>query len=293
VLLVGATGTGKTASAEKSFEHDVVKKFNFSAETTIDQLIGHPSIDSSTNSIIFQSGPYLDAYENGYSLILDEFNLAHEDVLQCIEASLDSNFITIDDPVSGVKQIPMHKNFKLVATQNEAEFEFARKRNKLTTKLTSKFIVIKFEIFSEDELITIAQQMKKQIEIDDETIQKIVSFHMDWNLKPGNSFTIRNMKGVIQSISDKVSPYQAILFNYGSSCDRLQLEELIETMEANGIMFDGKEVVYEFPQWLKDLIIGALKSAGKAAAIALCRRFIADSDGCDLGVSAIMAALGL
>ena len=54
-----------------------------------------------------------------------------------------------------------------------------------------------------------------------------------------------------------------------------------------------EEIVYEFPQWLKDLIINALKSAGKAAAIALCRRFIADSDGCDLGVSAIMAALGL
>ena len=54
-----------------------------------------------------------------------------------------------------------------------------------------------------------------------------------------------------------------------------------------------QEIVYEFPQWLRDLLINALKSAGKAAAIALCRKFIADSDGCDIGVEAIMAALGL
>ena len=249
VLLVGETGTGKTLSAEKAFENDKINKFNFSAETTIDQLIGYPSIDSTTNDIIFQRGPYLDAYENGHSLILDEFNLAHEDVLQCIEASLDSKFITIDDPKTGIKQIKMHDEFKLVATQNEAEFDFSRKRNKLTTKLTSKFTVLKFEIFSEDELNEIAKHTKTQVEIDDETIDKIVEFHNEWkNSIKDKNFTIRNMKAVIQSISDNISVYQAILFNYGSSCNKEQLEELIKTMENLNINKDKKEFVYEFPE---------------------------------------------
>ena len=53
------------------------------------------------------------------------------------------------------------------------------------------------------------------------------------------------------------------------------------------------ELVHEFAPWLKDMIIGALKSVGKAAAIALCNNFIKNDTICNVGVSAIMAALGL
>ena len=95
VLIFGATATEKTASAEKIFEDDKIIKFSFSAETTIDQLIGCPLIDSSTNNIVFQSGPYFDAYKIGYSLILEGFNLASEEIQQRIETSIDLNSLQL------------------------------------------------------------------------------------------------------------------------------------------------------------------------------------------------------
>ena len=53
------------------------------------------------------------------------------------------------------------------------------------------------------------------------------------------------------------------------------------------------ELNHEFAPWLKDMIIDALKSAGKSAAISLCKNFIKNDTICEIGVSAIMAALGL
>ena len=54
-----------------------------------------------------------------------------------------------------------------------------------------------------------------------------------------------------------------------------------------------QELVNEFPEWLKKAIIAALKSAGKSAAISLCKKHIKNDTICNVGVSAIMAALGL
>ena len=45
------------------------------------------------------------------------------------------------------------------------------------------------------------------------------------------------------------------------------------------------------PDWLKKAIIEALKTAGKAAAVHLCKKYIADSVGCDIAVAAIAKAL--
>ena len=43
-----------------------------------------------------QDGPFIDAYKNGKILILDEINLASKTVLECIEAALDNDFLSID-----------------------------------------------------------------------------------------------------------------------------------------------------------------------------------------------------
>ena len=53
-----------------------------------------------------------------------------------------------------------------------------------------------------------------------------------------------------------------------------------------------EEIDYiQIPDWLKAAIKKALISLGKTAAIALCKKHIADSPGCDIVVSAIAAAI--
>ena len=53
------------------------------------------------------------------------------------------------------------------------------------------------------------------------------------------------------------------------------------------------ELIHEFEPWLKDMLISALKGAGKAAAMSLCKKYIKNDVICNVGISALMAALGL
>ena len=221
VLLIGQTGTGKTAIAEYVFEGDEIVQFNFSAETTIDQLIGYPTIENS--KLTFHFGPFADAFINGKSLILDEFNLAHEDVLQCIEAALDSKFLYIDDPMQGNRKYAMHLSFKLIATQNEVEQEFAKKRNKLTTKLISKFNTFIFNPLSPQDFYKIGAPLINPAF--SSSIEPLINFHMEWieitKNDPTNitQFTIRNFLNTILSLQI-TPPTQAIPLYYGSSYSR-------------------------------------------------------------------------
>ena len=56
---------------------------------------------------------------------------------------------------------------------------------------------------------------------------------------------------------------------------------------------EEEKLFLEIPQWLKDAMIAAAKSVGKAAAIAVCKKHIAKESTCKTAVSIIMAALGL
>ena len=58
-----------------------------------------------------QEGPFIDAYKNGKILILDEINLASKTVLECIEAALDNDFLSIDMP--GKPLMKKNQNIKI------------------------------------------------------------------------------------------------------------------------------------------------------------------------------------
>ena len=62
-----------------------------------------------------QDGPFVDAYENGKILILDEINLASKSLLEWIEAALDNDLLSIDMPGKPlITKIPKHKDFCLI-----------------------------------------------------------------------------------------------------------------------------------------------------------------------------------
>ncbi|EAY17419.1 hypothetical protein TVAG_320140 [Trichomonas vaginalis G3] len=198
VLLVGPTGCGKTTIAENILG-EVHLKFNFSSETTIDQLMGNITLKNDSTNTEFHYGMYSTAFKEGSPLILDEFNLAHEDVLQCIESSLDTGELYVDDPELNNSPIKMHPDFKLIATQNDFDNTFARMRSKLTTKLTSHFQVIQFEDLSDDELTSICPNFNKDIPID--MINNAIQFHYKCQTIDNNDYyiTLRNLKTALLS----------------------------------------------------------------------------------------------
>jgi len=104
-MLEGPTGTSKTKTIQVLC--DILKKklirFNLSSETTIEDLIGRLGSggEDSWSSFKFVPGPFTEAFENGYVLLLDEVNLGQKSVLQCMETALDTGEIKQDIPGCG------------------------------------------------------------------------------------------------------------------------------------------------------------------------------------------------
>ncbi|EAY05578.1 hypothetical protein TVAG_300600 [Trichomonas vaginalis G3] len=156
------------------------------------------------------------AFKKGYPLILDEFNLAHEDVLQCIESSLDTEDLYVDDPALNASPIKMHENFKLIATQNDSDSAFASMRNKLTSKLTSHFQIIEFNDFGDDQLTSLCSNFNKNISKDQ--IKQVIEFHKSCASESNSdySFTIRNLKTALLSTADPKNLYRSLFYYYQS-----------------------------------------------------------------------------
>ena len=142
--------------------------------------------------------------------------------MQSIEASLDNEYLIISDPLSKENKIPMHKDFKLIATQNISNDEFLNKRSNLSNKFTSKFHEIVFPNLSEEEILEISIKISKMLDLDESIGKFVGEFHIKWisitsNLNIIKSYTLRDIKFTLMAIKNSnISPEESILFYYGS-----------------------------------------------------------------------------
>ena len=236
VLLEGPTGTAKTKSVEILCEEMGLKllRFNLSSETKTSDLFGKYIGDpDSFSGIDFQEGVFIEAFKNGYTLLLDEINLASNQVLQSFEECLDSHKISCEIPGMPWKEIPMGKGFNLIATQNPNKGLFANKRQELGKKFLSRFHVINFDNFQKEELYEIAKGLgeNKIPKISDVILKDLVDFHDEWsNLDERKNdilcFTIREIEATINAISKGKNIKEAILSIYGSRYKSKEYEKL-------------------------------------------------------------------
>lgn len=243
ILLEGETGTSKTRTAivaSQMTNHETIV-LNFSSQTTIDDIIGRISKDqSSWGGFSFINGPFTEAFSKGYCLILDEINLAYENVLQCIEAALDSGKLYLEISGSETKVVNKHPNFHLIATQNPLTGRFSQKRQFLSQKFRSRFQTITFVDIKEDELFEIAMGLAKNLPNSEDTIKKLIKFHFYWKKREEDEnqihvFTIREISGTIKSMKEGLSPFESILIHYGSRYDTNKLEQMSQILESIGI----------------------------------------------------------
>ena len=160
ILLEGPIASSKTKTIQVLC--DILDKklirFNLSSETTIEDLIGRLGSkgENSWSSFKFVPGPFTDAFEKGYVLLLDEINLGQKSVLQCMETALDTGEIKQDIPECGTIKVNIHPNFIIVATQNPKSEGFANQRDELSATFIYRFTVLEFPSFEIDELRIIA-----------------------------------------------------------------------------------------------------------------------------------------
>lgn len=167
VLLQGETDVGKSATVmhAAALSKQPIIRFNLSSSTTIDELLGHISLqteaDSGTDQVVQQLGPFAHAFTSGSVLLLDELNLAPDDVLRCIEQALDTGSLLLPNPASSsepVSVIQRAAGFHLFATQNPASGGFLGARERLSPALLDRFVPLVFKALPMEELQQVVEE---------------------------------------------------------------------------------------------------------------------------------------
>ncbi len=147
LLLEGGTGMGKSATIQEAarLTGNQLIRFNMSSHITVDDLLGKTTLGlnpvTSKEEFAYVKQPFTKAYENGQWLLLDELNLAPDNVLQCIEGALDSGVLRLDassSTIGGSLDVKMHQNFRLFAAQNPSTGMFKGKREILSATLLDR-----------------------------------------------------------------------------------------------------------------------------------------------------------
>ena len=250
---------GERKSGRKKAKYTEFKlfKFSLSKETKISDLFGKYSGSAdSLDGITWTDGPFIEAFSSGegHCLLLDEINLAPISVLQCIEEAIDTGVLSIEITGLPLKEYKMKPNFCLIATQNKRTKFYKDKRESAGIKFLSKFQIVNFEDLGREELISIAQGIRNNLSeenkggiiINNEDIEKLVDFHIEWNKSKENDFicfTIRQINSCIEAYMKGENMYDIIYNIYGKTHDQLEkFENIIQKY------FPKNEMILDLPK---------------------------------------------
>jgi MoxR-like ATPase len=268
-LLQGAAGVGKTATiieaAKQSGNSKTPIRVNLSPQTQVEDLIGKLMlIPDQQDHFGFVPHPFTIAFRDGHWLLLDELNLAPDNVLQALESALDSGILLLPEVAIGQfpsRKIEMHPNFRVFATQNPHSGFFKNAREKLSCSFLDRFSPFNFEELPESEWTPIIESKLDQRGICDKELKKkistkIVRDHMglckllrapDFSEKASYSYiSLRELLRIVDHLSVHYH-CQPHLFKTSNSLDSLIGYEL---WNVYGSRFRsiGRKAVIEFLQ---------------------------------------------
>ena len=142
LLIEGSPGVGKTfliTSLSKLCRIPLVR-MNLSEHTDISDFFGAdlPCEDNSSSLFEWRDGPFLDAMQKGYWVLLDELNLASQSVLEGLNACFDHReTVFVPELGRSFRQAP---NFRVFACQNP--FSQGGGRKALPKSFINRFVKI-------------------------------------------------------------------------------------------------------------------------------------------------------
>jgi len=244
LLLVGSKATGKNVLAENLSAVFGRPKWDISFHVNTDStsLIGTDTFEN--GQVVFRNGPIYECAKWGGFGVLDEINMAKNDSVAVLHATLDYRRI-IDVP--GYDKIAIDDASRFIATMN---YGYAGTRE-LNEALTSRFMVINMPNISESNLKKLLQ--KEYPDLRDEYVEQFAGLFKDLQLKSENSeistksVDLRGLLSSVNLMSRGLSPVKALKMGIANKSfddfERTLVEDVIrlrisDSMERNEIFKD-------------------------------------------------------
>lgn len=215
LLICGDKATGKNVLAENLawiFGRPIYN-ISFHVNTDSNSLIGTDTFKN--NEVQLRKGPIYQCAQYGGFGILDEINMAKNDAVSVLYATLDYRRIM---DVPGYDRIKLHPATRFIATMN---YGYAGTKE-LNEALVSRFMVINMPSLTKDRLEQILQSIFPSIE--PEALEQFSGLFLDLQLKAKNgeistkAVDLRGLIGAIRLVSGGLRPADAIDMGITNKC---------------------------------------------------------------------------
>ena len=207
VLLSGSKATGKNILAENLAWVFGRPSYNisFNVNTDSSSLIGTDTFVD--NEVRLRKGPVYQCAENGGFGVFDEINMAKNDAVSVLHATLDYRRL-IDVP--GYDKIELHPATRFIGTMN---YGYAGTRE-LNEALVSRFLVIDMPALTEETLLLILRANFPDAR--EEGLKAFAGLFLDLQAKAQNSeistkpLDLRGMIGAMKAVRCGLTPRAAV-----------------------------------------------------------------------------------
>lgn len=243
LLLAGPKATGKNILAENLAYIFNRPSYNvsFHVNTNSGDLIGTDTFRN--NEVELRKGIIYQCAEYGGFGILDEINMAKNDAVSVLHATLDYRR-SIDVP--GYDKIELHPAARFIGTMN---YGYAGTKE-LNEALVSRFLVIDMPPQTEETLEFIFKKMFPQIK--KEAMSQFIGVFLDLQLKAQNSeistkpLDLRGLLAAMKIIGTGLSPWQAVQMGIVNKTFDIFEKEIVEDVVRTRIPLNWtREDVYE------------------------------------------------
>ena len=243
LLLAGPKATGKNVLAENLafiFGRPIYN-VSFHVNTNSGDLIGTDTFVD--NEVRLRKGSIYQCAEYGGFGVLDEINMAKNDAVSVLHATLDYRR-SIDVP--GYDKIELHPAARFIGTMN---YGYAGTRE-LNEALVSRFLVIDMPPQTEESLQFIFRKMFPHAK--EKAVEQFVGIFMDLQLKCMNSeistkaLDLRGLLAAMKIVDTGLSPWLAVKMGVINKTFDTFEKEIVEDVVSTRIPKEwGREAVYD------------------------------------------------
>ena len=243
LLLTGPKATGKNILAENLAYIFNRPSYNisFHVNTNSGDLIGTDTFED--NKVKLRKGSIYRCAEHGGFGILDEINMAKNDAVSVLHATLDYRR-SIDVP--GYDKIDLHPAARFIGTMN---YGYAGTKE-LNEALVSRFLVIDMPAQTEETMDFIIREMFPQAK--KEAVKQFIGVFLDLQLKALNSeistkaLDLRGLIAAMKIVDTGLSPRKAVQMGIVNKTFDVFEKEIVEDVVSTRIPDDWtREDVYE------------------------------------------------
>ena len=225
ILLSGTKATGKNVLAENLaflFGRPLYN-ISFHVNTDSSSLIGTDTFKN--NEVQLRKGPIYDTAVSGGFAVLDEINMAKNDALSVLHASLDYRRV-LDVP--GYARIRLDDAARFIGTMN---YGYAGTRE-LNEALVSRFLVIDMPDIDEETLRRVLGYSFPDIK--ERGLEQVCGLFLDLQTKARNHeistkpLDIRGLVGALRTVRDGLAPAPALRMGLANKSFDLFEREMVE-----------------------------------------------------------------